>query len=268
VGSDWCANFGSCSNRCIQLSVYVTNKIPSPTTTIAMVNIREALSSAIGKISDQNYKQTFAFYRFWFDTGQIYHQIPSDLILNTILDSRAANSRDPSSGEFIHATASLIPRFVRDAESDQILALHCSGLQSRLYTTILQGFFSGNLAFVRGKATGRWEGATSYFYANTNLTAHLANHGYVEEAAILNRILQSLISHPSGLYGHQADALIILFKLAGATFGAYADPSVVDRCFELLKGCYSRDWTGNESSSMRSVRVAKEKLVQVRTAVG
>ena len=258
------------SNHRLQLSVYVTNQIPdpSPTTTIAMEDIREALGSAIGKISDQNYKQTFAFYRFWVDTGQIYHQIPSDLILNTILVNRVKNSAAPSSGEFIHTAASLIPRFVKDAESDQILTLHSSGLQSRLCTTILQGFFSGNLAFARGKATGRWGAGTGLFYANTNLTAHFANHGYVEEAAILNRILQSLISHPPGLHDHQADALIILFKLAGATFGAYADPSVVDRCFELLKGHYSRDWTGNESSSMRSVRVAKEKLVQVRTAAG
>ena len=51
---------------------------------------------------------------------------------------------------------------------------------------------------------------------------------------IRDHILQSLISHPK-LYDHQADALIILLKLAGATFAAYADPSVVDRCFELLK---------------------------------
>ena len=45
------------------------------------------------------------------------------------------------------------------------------------------------------------------------------------------------------------DALIILFKLAGATFEAYADPSVVDRCFELLKGHrYNPPWPSNYSN--------------------
>ena len=37
------------------------------------------------------------------------------------------------------------------------------------------------------------------------------------------------------MYEHHVNALTILFKIAGATFGAYVDPAVVDRCFELLK---------------------------------
>ena len=53
------------------------------------------------------------------------------------------------------------------------------------------------------------------------------------------------------LYNDRADALIILLKLAGATFGEYPDPWVVDRCFELLKSRYGRD-------------LMKGKLVQVR----
>ena len=73
------------------------------------------------------------------------------------------------------------------------------------------------------------------FYTNTNLIARYINLGYLEQAVIRNQILQSLTSHPR-LGDHQADALIILFKLAGATFEAYADPSVVNRCFKLLKG--------------------------------
>ena len=77
-------------------------------------------------------------------------------------------------------------------------------------------------------------GSCQEFYADVNLIARWANLGYVEEAAIRSHILQSLVSHPT-LHDHQAWALIILFKLAGATFGAFADPSVVDRCFELLK---------------------------------
>jgi len=81
-------------------------------------------------------------------------------------------------------------------------------------------------------------------YADANLIAHWANLGYVEEAAIRNRILQSLIFHPRPC-DHQAHTLILLFKLAGSTFRAHADPSVVDRCLEILdshRHCTSVEW--------------------------
>ena len=106
------------------------------------------------------------------------------------------------------------------------------------------------------------------FYANTNLIAHWVNLGYVEEAAICNHILQSLISHPK-LYDHQADALVILFKLAGATFAACTDPSVVDRCFELLQNHefhnpYNRmGWYPDEVHPADSYDLTKKGLVQV-----
>ena len=58
------------------------------------------------------------------------------------------------------------------------------------------------------------------FALDSNLIAQWANLGYVEETAIRNRILQSLISFRK-LYDHQADAMIVLFKIAGATFEAY-----------------------------------------------
>ena len=61
----------------------------------------------------------------------------------------------------------------------------------------------------------------------------------MDEDTIRDRILQSPISHPR-LYEHQANALLTLFKVAGATFEAHADPTVVDRCFEFLENsCYS-----------------------------
>ena len=53
------------------------------------------------------------------------------------------------------------------------------------------------------------------------------------------------------LYTHQADGLLILFKLAGATFEKYGDPSNVDHCFELLGGHYKNN-------------IVKEPLVQMR----
>jgi len=194
-----------------------------------MDHINYGLDSTLASLSDQNYAESFDFYRFWFDIGHTYHQIPSDRIFDTIWNYRAANSKiDPLNGRLIHSSAHLILRFASDAESDHILGPHSSRLQSRLSTRALQEFFGSNMGAVRGY------GYPNETYATTNLIAHWANLGYVEEDAIRNHILQSLISHRT-LYDHQAYALIILFKLAGATFEAYVDPSVVDRCFELLK---------------------------------
>jgi hypothetical protein len=210
------------------------------------------LDSVVSQLSDENYEQSFALYRFWFDIGQTYHQIPSDLVSNAILSNRATDSINAGRGELIHTTAHLTLRFANDVESDRILALHNAGLQNRLCARILQDFFSNNLEIVWDvdRNGEHWACSPEYFCTNANFIARWANLGYVEEAAIRDHLLQSLIAYPN-LYDHQADALIILFKLAGATFEAYADPSAIDRCFELLKGHYS----GNS---------VKRKLIQVR----
>ena len=68
---------------------------------------------------------------------------------------------------------------------------------------------------------------------DVNLIAHSANLRYIEEDTIRNHILQSFLYNT--LYDHQAVALSILFKIAGATFEAYVDPVVVGHCLELLK---------------------------------
>ena len=195
-----------------------------------MEDTDKALGFAVRDLSDDNYAQSIAFYRLWFDIGQTHHQTPSDRIFNAIWNNRWTSSSmvDPANGKLIHSTAHLIVRLASDAESNHLLAPHSSGLQSRLCARILREFFNINLRVCCGDRTG------CNICADTNLIAHWANLGYVEEAVIRNHILQSLISHPK-LYDHQADALIILFKIAGATFEAYADPSVIDRCFELLK---------------------------------
>jgi len=225
-----------------------------------MQTIGGALGLVVGQLSDQNYAQSLDFYRFWLSTGQGYVEVPSDQIFDAIWNNRVASSIQQN-GIIFHSGAHLIPRFACDAGSDRILAPYSSELQSRLCARSLREFSSNNLMVARyGRDTVR------KFYADTNLVAHWANLGYVEEAAIRDHILQSLISHPT-LYDHQADALIILFKLAGATFGAYADPSVIDRCFELLTGHnYHPPWnTGylsDDANNNNYVRV-KRKLVQV-----
>ena len=213
-----------------------------------MGTIEEILDLVVSKLSDQNYAQSFAFYRSWFDIGHTYHQISSDRVFDAVWRRIVAESGiNPETGNLFHSTDLLVLRFMSDVESDCILAPH--NLRSRLCTRSLQKFFSDNLPAIKRLEDKRknrdanrsvsysWDPHTD-ICVNANLIARWANLGCVEEAAIRIHILQSLISHQQ-LYDHQADALIILFKLAGATFEAYADPSVVDRCFELLKDHYS-----------------------------
>ena len=135
----------------------------------------------------------------------------------------------------------MIVRFITDvdAESDST-----PGLQSCLSIRILNEFFSSNLRIIND--AGDQE---ANFLTDANLIAHWANLGCVEETTIRNYILQSLISRPR-LFDLLAQALIIMFKIAGATFEAYVDPAVIDRCFNLLGALYSRD-------------SAKGRLVQV-----
>ena len=220
----------------------------------------------VGALSDQNYKQSLDCYRLWFDITQTHYQVPSDQILDTIWKNRGTGSIGSDYGPLIHSTAHMILRFAGDAELDHTLAPHSSGLQSRLCTRSLQEFFSKNMAITRHG--GRVDPTITEFYTSANFVAHLANLGHLGESTIHNHILQSLVSHPR-LFDHQADALIILFKLAGATFGAYADSSVVDRCFELLKdhSYYPPNKnpynSNNQRDYEREFRRVREELVQV-----
>ena len=200
-----------------------------------MERIQEGLSALIGRISEQNYDRTFACYRLWFEITQTYVQKYPDQIFDSLFNNRVAlQESERRSGKLIHSAAHLTVRFARDAESDNNLAPHTIGLQNRLCAAILQEFFKNCVGIARDlELSQRYH--PEQFLADANFVAHWVNLGCVDESSIRNHILQSLISHPT-LYLHQVDALIVLFKLAGATFEKYADPSVVDRCFELLKG--------------------------------
>ena len=202
-----------------------------------MADIGQVLNSVVTKLKDENYAESLVFYRLWFDIGQTYLQITFDHPYYAIWGRREDGSINSADHKLIHSTADLIVRFIGDidAKPDGAPAPHTSGLPGRLSTRSLREFFSDNLVAVYYREGNFGDGPVGNFYTNANLIARCANLGYVEEATIQNHILQSLISHKR-LYDHQADALIILFKLAGATFEAYADPSVVDRCFELLQG--------------------------------
>ena len=222
-----------------------------------MNDIAQRLGSVVSKLSDQNYEQSLASYRLWFGIGRTYFRIPSDKIFEAIWDNRGCSEVEPEKGKFFHPTAQLILCFASDVESDPTLGPYSAGLRRRLFTEILRNFFEINVAYMNHKdlsdeieERGRKDGVYYHvggaaneqrrqFAVDSNLIARWANSGCLEEVEIRDHILQSLISHHK-LYDHQADAIIILFKIAGATFGAYADPSAVDRCFELLEGHYSR----------------------------
>ena len=179
--------------------IYVINWIHSPAATIAMRNIKKALSSAVSNLSDKTYDKSFAYFGLWFGITQTHSKIPSDLIFDTIPVYRAEGP-------------------------------HSTGLRSRFCARILQEFFDNDLfAACCGSSS-----PPEYFYADVNLIAHCANLGYIEEHTIRNHILQSLIYH-SKVYDHHIIGLAILFRIAGATFGAYVNSAVVDNCLELLK---------------------------------
>ena len=214
-----------------------------------MERFQEVLDIFISGISEQNYDRTFAYLRFWLEITQTYSQKYPDQIFDTLFRNRRTQGIHPESGKLIHSTAHLIVRFAGDAESDNTLAPYAIGLQNRLCARILQEILWDSMTIVRFVDMNL--GFSDEFFAGANFIARWANLGYIEESAIRHHILQSLISHPEKLYDHQADALIVLFKLAGATFERYVDPSVVDRCLELLKGHYINN-------------PAKNQLVQVR----
>ena len=95
--------------------------------------INKALGLVIHNLSDENYAESLASYRFWLGIGQIYYQTPPDQIFEVIWNNRAVSSSiDPGSGRLIHPTAHLIVRFASDAESGHLLFPQISGLQSRL----------------------------------------------------------------------------------------------------------------------------------------
>ena len=112
------------------------------------MGIQNGLSTTISRLSDQNYDQSFAFYRFWFDIAHTHSEIPPDQILDVIWDNRWANDVRPSHGKFIHPTALLYLRFAGDAESDSILAPHSVGLRTRLCARFLKQFFEDSMTHV------------------------------------------------------------------------------------------------------------------------
>ena len=233
-----------------QLSHQSRSRRASLSGTIIAMGIQQGLSATITNLSDQNYDQSFALYRLRFDIAQTHSEIPPNQIIDLIWDNRWSKELRPNHGKFVHPTALSALRFAGDAESDSILAPHSVDLRARLCARFLKDFFEDSMIHVEYQDGGSLGGGWGQFYCYTNFVAQFVNLGCVNESVIRDHILQSLTSHQK-LYNHQADGLAILFKIAGATFEKYVDPSVIDRCFKLLEGHYKND-------------TVKGPLVQVR----
>ena len=226
---------------------------------MAKSKVRVVLSNLTKGLSEENYNESLAQYRLWLDIGIAHgHVSDDDQLTDDVLQIMQPDLPKRDQGEIIHPAVHLFSRFVKDIGTDGTSAQFL-GLR-RSCTETLKAFFEENLSYVlwnrqiEAEGEGGWgryslmamefpdelaKGAVE-FLIKTNLIACWVNLGYVKRTVIRNHILQSLFTDPK-LHGHQADALIILFKVAGATLGAYADPLVVDRCFEALKRRYFRN---------------------------
>jgi len=221
-----------------------------PTTAPGMSNLRGILHNLIKDLSEENYDRTFSQYRFWLDLGTTHGHIGSNQVNDDLKQIVWSNPLEADDEKLIHPTAHLFFRFTEDMKADKAMSERVSGFHERLCAEAVSSFFEENLntnkmhreqaptfGLTKHVNKSNMSQVQALFLTRTNLIARWTNLGYVKEAVIRNHILQSLISLPK-LHDHQANALIILFTLAGATFGAYTDPSVIDRCFELLNGHY------------------------------
>jgi len=216
-----------------------------------MSSLRETLCDLIKNLSEENYDKFSTQYCFWSGVGIAYGHLDHDWVDREIQGIMRSDLLKPERGELIHPTAHLAFRLVEDME-DKIISWHASGYHEKHCARTVAGFFEANLSLMKNRRGLQ----QTRFLTDMNLIARWANLGFVREDAIRNHILQSLISHPK-LYDHQVDALIILFKLAGATFGTYADPSALDRCFELLSRHYGFDSVKGNLVQVRAPPIMK-----------
>ena len=205
-----------------------------------MENLENGLGSVIRDLTPDNYEKSLELYRFRFELGDTYSHTSPNLIFDTIWKYQPYA---PPADGLTCPNSSLIFRFATDAESDKVLGPHCGGLRQRLCKEILLRFFGHALQSDHSYCNRRYCSQT--FLLHANQIAHAANLGYIEEGKICGHILPSLMSY-SESGDCKAKVVTILFKIAGPTFEACADPSVVESCFEFL-----RSWKPKEAPNSR-----------------
>ena len=202
-------------------------------------------------LSEENYDSTFSAYRFWIELGAEHggvsiHQLYNDILSNAstrpdmitipcrVHITRSNPPRYSTRGQLTHSNVHLLLRFITDAELDPTLSAYSIGLHDRLCRESLEQFFRQNLDYIPGGWGNPSSGQLCEFYTRVNLIAHWVNLGYVKLEDVKDHILQSLALQPT-VHPHQLNSLIILLQISGATFAAHVDPSVMDRCCDLLK---------------------------------
>ena len=199
------------------------------------MGISAHLTRFLCNLSKGNYDRTFSAYRFWIEVGPAFEAISKDQLYNDILSNTKPElitiPTSPMDGRLIHTTVSLLLRFITDAESDLTLSTYAIGLHDRLCRESLEQFFKQSLDC---PAWGSNTMQIYEFYTRVNLIAHWVNLGYVQLEDVRDRILQSLTLQPTVL-PHQLNSLMILLQISGPAFAAYMDPTVLDRCYDLLK---------------------------------
>lgn len=191
------------------------------------MSIAEFLEELVSKLSKENYECTLSDYKFWMKIGTTHGCVSEDQLHNDILANLRSDSVYPTvkSGTLIHPTSRLLLQFVTDIEGESGSSTH-----ARLCRTSLSDFFSDNLKIIRDPTFhGR-----DRFYTHVNFLAHWANLGYLSLEDVRDNILQSLTFKPTPDL-HQLYSLFILLRIAGATFAAYVDPSVMENCFRVLE---------------------------------
>ena len=208
--------------------------------------ISELLGRLVSSLSEENYEKTVFDYRFWMKIGATHGWIPDDQLHNDVWGNMRPELVYPSPSTFhlIHPTTHLLLKFIADVEPNPD-----SPTRAQLCHSSLRGFFADNSDFYF--RTQFQQDDWRRYYTNVNLLAHSVNEGYLNLEDVRDHILQSLTLQPIPSFC-QLQSLIVLLKIAGATFAAYVDPPVMDRCLHLLKA-------GNLTVPV----VAKLKLAQV-----
>ena len=209
----------------------------------------------LNSLSEENYDRVFFAYRHRIKliakrvgvtNSRLYHDVLASTRPELISPPRPSDNQTMV-GELIHSNARLLLRFVTDAEQDPTLSTYAVGLHEQLCRSTLDEFFKQTLGYRSGATFAQ----SSELHTRTNLIAHWVNLGYVELEDVRDHILQSLTLYPIAPTP-QLNSLLILLKIAGATFAAYVDPSVMDHCCNLLKpSSLGGRWVATELAKVR-----------------
>lgn len=196
------------------------------------MRISPLLSKLVSNLSEKNYEQTLSDYRFWTKIGATHGWISDAQLENDIKANMNPGLVDPQWASLIHPTSRLLPKFITDVEPNRGSSTH-----NRLCRSTLEDFFADVL-----DRNSRPFGTRDQqrFYTNATFLAHWVNLGYPSAEDVRDHILQSLILRrpvPPPTLG----SLLVLLKIAGATFAAYANPSAMDSCLTILKSTDSSD---------------------------